>query len=431
MQDTPSVIVGSNNLPPKGLNGFWRRLHEWLRNLKPAHKIILLAIASVILLSALGLWAFFTFMPKPHPAPIVEAPQTAEQQPLQPADGASPEDPNKPTQEPPPASPAPQTSNTPSNNNNGGGSNGGDGSGGGGGGGSSDWPNADNTGRLASGCTSFQTVSSPSGYFNIGEAYDDQPFVQIQPDGTWLIECIITDSIFLVYQPKTTFRGVEISASPGENAAIQFRAEGTGGAHSGKVLYSTIHAINPTQQMQYAVLDMSSYGLQLKGNNFYWWSDAVQLGGHDILIEDNWMHDPVYYADDHTDAVQHFGGGQNVTIRHNRLTIDLTYMAGNGNQTAALALFQDGAAGENSYNNVLVENNLVGGGGYSFYCGYEKVKDPISNVRFINNKITTTIWPDGGFHGPKAAEPTWGQNGNQWTGNTWYDGPQAGATIPQ
>lgn len=90
-------------------------------------------------------------------------------------------------------------------------------------------------------------------------------------------------------------------------------------------------------------------------------------------------------------------------------------------QTDAIALFQTNGG---SYNDVLLQDNYLGGSGYVIYAGANP--NPTSanapkNVRLIGNKITTRWWTNGGSFGPITAEAPWGTNGNLATGNVWAD----------
>jgi hypothetical protein len=85
-------------------------------------------------------------------------------------------------------------------------------------------------------------------------------------------------------------------------------------------------------------------------------------------------------------------------------------------QTDCIALFGSNGG---SYNDVLVEGNYLGGSGYVLYAAGER--PGAQNVRFINNKITTKWWTNGGNFGAVTAQATWGSNGNIASGNVWAD----------
>jgi hypothetical protein len=106
-------------------------------------------------------------------------------------------------------------------------------------------------------------------------------------------------------------------------------------------------------------------------------------------------------------------------------------------QTDAISFFQDfgvfHGTGTNSDGSVgyWVRSNLVAGGGYCIYAGKNpgSPSDSVQNMHQIDNQVSTAYWPDGGANGPITAEPAWGTLGNELTGFTWYDGPNAGQLI--
>jgi hypothetical protein len=127
------------------------------------------------------------------------------------------------------------------------------------------------------------------------------------------------------------------------------------------------------------------------------------------LIEDNYVHDPKYFDKDHTDMIMSEGGapaGTTLTIRHNTAVNTL-------NQTGAIALFADWGP----QHDVVVENNLLVGGGYSLYGG----ATGSNNLRIANNVFSKRVWPNGGYYGPVAHWDKTG-SGNVWQGNRWEDG---------
>lgn len=129
------------------------------------------------------------------------------------------------------------------------------------------------------------------------------------------------------------------------------------------------------------------------------------------LIEDNYLHDPRYFDGDHVDMIQSGTGpspGMSLVIRHN--TIVNPY-----GQTSAVALFQDfGVA-----HDVLVERNLLAGGGYALYAGAGRFGHSY-RIQIVDNAFSRQVFPDGGQHGPVAYWDPAG-TGNVWRGNVWLD----------
>ncbi|MFI6174798.1 hypothetical protein ACIA8R_04590 [Nonomuraea sp. NPDC051191] len=134
------------------------------------------------------------------------------------------------------------------------------------------------------------------------------------------------------------------------------------------------------------------------------------------LVEDSYVHDPKYYAGDHTDMIMSTGPpapGTELVIRGNTVINTL-------DQTGAIALFQDFGVSRD----VTVQGNLLAGGGWSLYAG-AGAKGRSSNIKVIGNVFSRRVWPKGGFAGPVSY---WDKNGsgNRWDGNTWENG----GTVP-
>ncbi|GAA3575410.1 hypothetical protein GCM10022419_065680 [Nonomuraea rosea] len=133
------------------------------------------------------------------------------------------------------------------------------------------------------------------------------------------------------------------------------------------------------------------------------------------LVEDSYVHDPKYYSGDHTDMIMSTdtaAAGTQLVIRHNTVINTL-------DQTGAIALFQDFGVTRN----VLVEGNLLAGGGWTIYAGAGK-KGLSSNIKVIDNVFSRRVWPKGGSAGPVSYWDADGP-GNVWKGNTWEDGRSA------
>jgi hypothetical protein len=45
------------------------------------------------------------------------------------------------------------------------------------------------------------------------------------------------------------------------------------------------------------------------------------------------------------------------------------------------------------------------------------------------NWFTTACWGQSGYYGTTAFSPVFGENGNTWSGNYWFDGSDAGQLI--
>jgi hypothetical protein len=79
--------------------------------------------------------------------------------------------------------------------------------------------------------------------------------------------------------------------------------------------------------------------------------------------------------------------------------------------------------------NVIVNNNLLAGGGYTCYCGDGLTDDqgnptPAMNVSFLNNVFWQLYFPTVGFFGPGLSYSSAG--GGMWSGNAYMS---AGGTL--
>lgn len=140
--------------------------------------------------------------------------------------------------------------------------------------------------------------------------------------------------------------------------------------------------------------------------------DGLKLGDN-VTVRDTYIHDLVLTADSHNDGAQNLDG-QNITIEHN------TIIVGDG-ATSAILL----STGSGAQRDILIDNNLLGGGAFTVYGGYEAGRDDlsrVSNIRITNNHISTAVFPRGGAYGPFTSidAPV------VTSGNVWHDGPKAG-----
>ena len=136
--------------------------------------------------------------------------------------------------------------------------------------------------------------------------------------------------------------------------------------------------------------------------------DGIRLGSN-VTIEDSFIHSLVTEPGSHNDAIQ-ATGAVNSVIRHNRIENRF-------NQTGCIKLGSEFGP----LRNILVENNLFNGGGYTIYGGGND--GDVGSLRFINNRFMRApqgFFPNGGYYGPVAYyNPS--LPGNQWSGNVWHD----------
>jgi hypothetical protein len=227
--------------------------------------------------------------------------------------------------------------------------------------------------------------------------------LSIYDDGAVIENIDLTGSID-VYADNVTIRRSRVS---GTNWwGIQLRGEFTNLTIEDCDIFG-----NGVQQMQYGIKSLGGF-ITVRRNDVHTISDGIDTPQG--LIEDNYVHDPVFFDGDHNDMIVSEGGmpaGGSLTIRHNTVINTL-------DQTGAIALFADWGP----QHDVTVENNLVAGGGYTVYAG----ATGSSNLRFLNNVFSKRVFPNGGFWGP-VAHWNAGGTGNVWQGNTWEDGTPVNA----
>jgi hypothetical protein len=103
--------------------------------------------------------------------------------------------------------------------------------------------------------------------------------------------------------------------------------------------------------------------------------------GSGSVIQDSYVHDLGAPAGPHYDGVQIDGGVSNITIRHNTII--------NNNETVS-AIMIDNYFG--SIANITVDNNYLAGGGFTVYSDDSFNLNPISGVKFTNNRMGKGTW---------------------------------------
>jgi hypothetical protein len=133
-----------------------------------------------------------------------------------------------------------------------------------------------------------------------------------------------------------------------------------------------------------------------------------------VTITNSWVHDLAVSGDpgnggSHNEAI-FTQGGSNFTITSNRLD------AGSApNYSASIALYGQ----QKPVENVLVQGNLLNGGGYCLYAGEDSGLAPI-NARYLGNTFGDSVYSACGKFGPVTAYAP--GNGNVWSGNVFADG---------
>ncbi|GAA3241489.1 hypothetical protein ACFO1B_07905 [Dactylosporangium siamense] len=165
--------------------------------------------------------------------------------------------------------------------------------------------------------------------------------------------------------------------------------------------------------------DASRGGIALIGRTGFSLLRVNAHGSGDILridgwgeVQDSWLHDPNGVGgEQHNDVIQSTNA-VHIRILHNRLENQHT-------QTSCILLKAD----LGSISDVVVDGNLMNGGGYSFYW-YD------ANYKITNGKVTNNTfmrqsgggyWPKGGYYGTQALQAS---TLPQWSNNTWNDSGQ-------
>jgi hypothetical protein len=136
-----------------------------------------------------------------------------------------------------------------------------------------------------------------------------------------------------------------------------------------------------------------------------------------VVIQDSWIHDLVIGNDSHNDGIQSLGT-TSLKIIHNQILM--------ADGATSAVILSTGSA--DSMRNVQISNNLLGGGAYTVYGGYEAGRDTLSKVSAIsvsNNKFSTKVFSRSGAYGPLTSV----DSPVVVSGNTWADGTKVGQPI--
>jgi hypothetical protein len=247
--------------------------------------------------------------------------------------------------------------------------------------------------------------------------------VELRPSGTVVVEnsgavvenLLIVDGIIEVRADNVTVRNVRIT---NDREFVQWgiiQEEG----HGGLVVEDSEIFGNGAEQLASAI---SNHGgmITVRRVEIHTTTDGI-VTSHGV-IEDSYLHSPKLFEGDHTDMIQTVGGstlGMPLEVRHN--TVINTEP-----QTSAILLDDANGIGLVPVHGVLIEDNLLAGGGYTLYCGglVAEGHDP-ADIVIRDNVFSTELWPDSGYYGPVAYfDP--GAPGNVWSGNAYDDGRPVG-----
>ena len=188
--------------------------------------------------------------------------------------------------------------------------------------------------------------------------------------------------------------GVNLSGNP-SNVTIEDVTMASPNGASGNGLFAGIKDING-----------EAMGTRVLDNNIADASTGVQI--YIGVIQDNYIHNITPAAPgSHLNGTTSNGSTVPLTIQHN------TVFNPNG-QTDAVSLFEDFGVEAN----VVINDNLLAGGGYTIYGGQNAGGPQAYNIKITNNRISTIYFPQGGFYGYITAfNPS--APGNVWSGNVW------------
>jgi hypothetical protein len=149
--------------------------------------------------------------------------------------------------------------------------------------------------------------------------------------------------------------------------------------------------------------------------NLFGGADGIKIANNSTLA-DSFIHDLARGEGLHNDAVE-MSGTVGIRILHNTIL-------NSNSQTSAIFI----GGNSSPTRDVVVDSNLVAGGGYTIYGPKgDAGVGPSSNVKVTNNRFSTRYFSRSGSYGPLAY---WEDgSGNAWSGNVWFDGPNAGSPV--
>ena len=230
-----------------------------------------------------------------------------------------------------------------------------------------------------------------------------------------------------VTQPNTVIDSLEIDgcltiAKTASNVTLKnslirakdciWNIDDTAGAPGLKVIDTEIDGLGGTT----GDAGIHGYGYTLTRVNIHGTGDGLKVGTGDV-IQDSYIHDLAITSSSHNDGIQCLDAAS-LTINHNTIIVK-------DGATSAIILSTGSA---DDMRNIMISNNLLGGGAYTVYGGYQAgvdVLSRVSNIQILNNRFTTQIFPKSGYYGPltSISSPV------IVSGNVWFDGPNAGKTV--
>jgi len=205
----------------------------------------------------------------------------------------------------------------------------------------------------------------------------------------------VRDDSIVNYGTGINGDGVNLSGNPSNVTIEDVSISSPYGSSGDQGIFAGIKDING-----------EAMGTRVMDNNIADASTGVQI--YIGLIQDNYIHDVTPAAPgSHLNGTTSNGSTVPLTIQHN------TVFNPNG-QTDAVSLFEDFGVEAN----VVINDNLLAGGGYTVYGGQNAGGPQAYNIKITNNRFSTIYFPQGGYYGYITAfNPS--APGNVWSGNVW------------
>jgi len=258
------------------------------------------------------------------------------------------------------------------------------------------YPSASNTGP--SGCSSYTTYTGS---------------LNVTTDGT-VLSCIrLTGTLYVNANNVTVQNSLLIGTDWWGIRYGNTKTNATGLRLLNSKL-STVAGQGPDNGgYDYGVAQETTGYMEIASNDISGYKDGVTASN--AHIHDNYIHGLSEFSGAHSQGVYVYPGSQ-VKIEHNTIINSAPL----SQATAAIYVAPD--AGHQ--NDRIITDNVLGGGAYAIYGG----DSTATNIVVTNNKITTQVSNNGGYYGVAAYWQS-GNSSNVWSGNTWYDGSNAGKSI--
>jgi hypothetical protein len=121
----------------------------------------------------------------------------------------------------------------------------------------------------------------------------------------------------------------------------------------------------------------------------------------------------------HADGFQS-DGGHNLVFRHNTIRNP-------NDQTSAILM----STNTSPITNVVIDDNLMSGGGYTVYCGTDEGGPSLGTTVYTNNIISKEFFPKGGYWGPTIkCDQVTTSGGNTWDGTRQFPVGPGGSSSP-